>query len=82
MRRILLLVLAAATLDGCYVHEPDRREERREAEHRREAEYRDREGRPYRHERWHDEDVYLREDGRWYSRRGNEWVFRPDVDIR
>ena len=76
MKRILFSVLMALTLSGCYLHEPDRREERREAD------YRDREGRPYRHGRWHDEDVYRREDGRWYSRRGNEWVIRPEVDIR
>ena len=74
MRRILVSVLVALTLGGCYVHGPDRREERREAE------CRDREGRPCRHERWHDEDVYFR-DGRWDSRRGNEWVVRPEVDI-
>ena len=44
-------------------------------------EYRDTEGHPYRHERWHGEDVYRREDGHWYSRRGNEWVVRPEIEI-
>jgi len=83
MRRILLSVLTALALVSCYAHEPDRRDERRAAEHEhhREAEYRDREGRPYRHEHWQGEDVYRLEDGRWYSRRGDEWVIRPEVDI-
>jgi hypothetical protein len=65
MRRLMLAMLAALSLGGCYVHEyvgPDRR--------------------PYRHERWHGEDVYRREDGRWYVRRGNGWVVRPDVEKR
>jgi hypothetical protein len=78
MQRIVSSILMALTLGGCYVHEPDRRGERREE--RREAECRDREGRPCRHHRWRDEDVYFR-DGRWYSRRGNDWVVRPEVDI-
>ena len=50
---------------GCFGHE----------------EYRDRGGHAYRHERWHNEDVYRHEDGRWYSRRGNDWVIRADVDL-
>jgi hypothetical protein len=69
MRRILLSTLAALTLGGsmvgCFGHE----------------EYRDRGGHAYRHERWHNEDVYRHEDGRWYSRRGNDWVVRADVDL-
>ncbi len=36
----------------------------------------------YRHERWHGEDVYRREDGRWYARRNNEWVLEPGVEDR
>ena len=35
----------------------------------------------HRHERWHDQDVWRREDGRWCSRRGDDWVLRADVDI-
>jgi hypothetical protein len=69
MRRILLSTLAALTLGGsmvgCFAHE----------------EYRDHDGHAYRHERWHNEDVYRHEDGRWYSRRGNDWVVRADVDL-
>jgi hypothetical protein len=65
MRRILFSALAALSLAGCFGHE----------------EYRDHDGHPYRHERWHNEDVYRHEDGRWYSRRGNDWVVRADVDI-
>jgi len=38
--------------------------------------------RPYRHERWHGEDVYQHEDGRWYVRREHEWVVRPEVVIK
>lgn len=39
--------------------------------------------RPYRHERRHGEDVFRREDGRWYVRRNNEWVVvRPDAEER
>jgi hypothetical protein len=45
-------------------------------------EYRDENQRAYRHERWHGEDVYRREDGRWYARHNNEWVLRGEVDIR
>jgi hypothetical protein len=71
MRRILLSALAAlslgGTLGGCYAHE---------------VEYTDVYGHPYRHERWHEEDVWLREDGRWYTRRGDQWVIRGDVVIR
>jgi hypothetical protein len=76
MRRILLSTLAALTLGGsmagCFAHE-----DRGNHDHL----YRDRDGREYRHERWHDEDVYRREDGRWYSRRNNDWVIRADVDL-
>jgi hypothetical protein len=73
MKRFLLSALAAMTLggslmmDGCYAHE---------------GYYTDVYGRPYRHERWHDEDVWQREDGRWYGRRGEAWVVRGDVVIR
>ncbi len=45
-------------------------------------EYAGPERRPYRHERWHGEDVYQREDGRWYARRNNEWVLEPGVEER
>jgi hypothetical protein len=38
--------------------------------------------RGYRHERWHNEDVYRHEDGRWYANRGGNWVVVEDVDIR
>ena len=65
MRRLVLAMLTALSLGGCYVHEyagPDHR--------------------PYRHQRWHDEDVYRREDGRWYVHRNNQWVLRPDVEER
>jgi hypothetical protein len=37
-------------------------------------EFRDEHGRAYRHERWHGEHVYQREDGHWYARRNNGWV--------
>ena len=37
-------------------------------------EFRDAHGNPYRHEKWHDEHVYLREDGRWHARRHGDWV--------
>ena len=66
MRRILFSALAALSLAGCFAHE---------------EEYRGRDGRAYRHERWHNEDVYRHEDGRWYSRRNNDWVIRADVDL-
>jgi hypothetical protein len=45
-------------------------------------EYHGESGRPYRHERWHGEDVYRREDGRWYARRNNDWELRGEVDIK
>jgi len=44
-------------------------------------EYAGHDGHPYRHERWHGEDVYRREDGRWYARHNNEWVLRSEVVI-
>ena len=44
-------------------------------------EYHDNQGHVYRHARWHGEDVYRHEDGRWYARRNNEWVVRPEVTI-
>jgi hypothetical protein len=72
MRRILFSALAALTLAGCFAHDEYR-----------DREYRGADGRVYRHERWHGDDVYYRhEDGRWYSRRGNDWVIRADVDLR
>jgi hypothetical protein len=37
-------------------------------------EYRDRGGHPYHHRHWRNEEVYQREDGRWYARRHNDWV--------
>jgi hypothetical protein len=81
MRRILLSVLTIVTLSSCVAHEPDRRDSRHGAEYGERAEYRDRDGHPYRHTRWHDEDVYRREDGHWYSRRNNDWVMRPEINI-
>jgi hypothetical protein len=49
MKRIILSALAALTLGGslggCYAHG---------------TEYNDVYGRPYRHERWHDQDVWQR----------------------
>jgi hypothetical protein len=44
-------------------------------------EYHDERGHPYRHARWHGEDVYRHEDGRWYSRRNRQWVLRSDIVI-
>jgi hypothetical protein len=84
MRRILLSVLMALTLSGCVAHdhEYDHRDSRREAESRQQAEYRDDHGQSYRHARWHDEDVYRREDGHWYSRRNNDWVLRAEIDLQ
>jgi hypothetical protein len=43
-------------------------------------EYRDRSGHPYHHRRWHEEEVYQREDGGWYARRHNDWI-RIEVDF-
>jgi len=88
MRRILLSTLAAVTfagtLGGCYAHDDyrDRDDYYRERQLRERHVYIDRSGREYRHARWHDEDVWQREDGRWYSRRDNDWILRADVDIR
>ena len=45
-------------------------------------EYSEESGRPYRHERWHGEDVYQREDGRWYARHHDDWVLRAEVNIK
>jgi hypothetical protein len=87
MRRTVLATLAALTfagsMTGCFGHDEyrDREGSRERAREIRQQEYRDREGRVYRHERWHDQDVYQREDGRWYSRRGDDWVIRADVDL-
>ena len=80
MRRILLSVLTALTLSGCFVHDSDHREGRRQAQSRH-HEYRDGRGQPYRHARWHDEDVYRHEDGHWYSRRNNDWVMRAEINL-
>ena len=84
MRRILLSTLAAftlgGTLAGCYAHDDYRDREIRERHERRV--YVDRDGREYRHARWHDRDVWQREDGRWYTRDNNDWVLMADVDIR
>ena len=80
MRRVLLSVLTALTLSGCFTHEGDHRD-RGAVESQQRAEYRDSRGQPYRHARWHDEDVYRREDGHWYSRRNNDWVMRAEINI-
>ncbi|HEY2030969.1 MAG TPA: hypothetical protein VGH20_17350 [Myxococcales bacterium] len=84
MRRILLSTLAAVTLGGtlggCYAHDDSRDREYRH-ENRDRHVYIDRSGREYRHARWHDEDVWQREDGRWYTRNNNDWILRADVDI-
>jgi len=69
--RLLFSLLAAVALSGsvtgCYVHD-------RGHAH-------DRYGRAYRHARWHGEDVYQREDGRWYAYHGGEWVLVPEAEI-
>jgi hypothetical protein len=74
-------LLLGGTLASCVAPapEPETRRERARDHERWEA---DRDGHPYRHERWHDQDVYRREDGRWYARRNNEWVRVEGVDIR
>lgn len=86
MRRILLSTLAAVmlggTLGGCYAHDDYRDREYREHELRGRHIYIDRSGREYRHARWHDEDVWQREDGRWYARHNDDWILRADVDVR
>jgi hypothetical protein len=70
MKRVLLSLFAALTLGGsiggCYASHP---------------EYTDVYGRPYRHEHYKDQDVWQREDGRWYARHNNDWVVRGDVVI-
>jgi len=70
MTRLLLSMMAVLTLAtsfaGCYSDEV----------------YRGRDGRAYRHERWHDEHVYQHEDGRWYANRSGNWVVVEGVDIR
>jgi hypothetical protein len=76
-RSVLAMVITAVSLSGCYV----RGHEYREHEYR-EHEYLGADHRPYRHERWHGEDVYRREDGRWYVRRNNEWVVRTEIVIQ
>jgi hypothetical protein len=65
-RSVLAAVVAALSLAGCYVREPAYMGPDRHA---------------YRHARWHGEHVYKREDGRWYARRHDEWVLRPEVVI-
>jgi hypothetical protein len=52
-------------MSGCFYHEPWEYNH----EHHR-----------YRHRRWREETVYLREDGRWYARRNNRWVFVAVID--
>ena len=83
MRRILLSALTALTMSSCLAHEYDsggrRHEEYREGQ--RDDGYRDSQGRAYRKARWHDEDVYQREDGHWYSRRNNDWVMRAEINL-
>ena len=78
MRRILLGTLAAVTaaisFNGCYAHE-----DYRERPHH--VVYYDNYGHEYRHARWRDQDVWQREDGRWYTRHNNDWVIQADVDI-
>ena len=74
---VVTAVVTALSLGGCYVRE----HEYREHEYR-EHEYLGSDHRPYRHERWHGEDVYRREDGRWYVRRNNEWVVRSEIVIQ
>jgi hypothetical protein len=43
--------------------------------------YRDPYGHPYAHRNWRGEEVYQREDGRWYARRSNNWIV-VEGDIR
>lgn len=70
MRRLLLAVLAASTLagpmTGCFYSHAD------------DWAY-DRDHRAYRHRHWRDEEVYRREDGRWYARRRGAWIVVEDV---
>ena len=44
-------------------------------------EYRDDRGRAYHHRRWHNEELYQHEDGRWYARRHDNWV-HVEADFR
>jgi len=80
--RFVLGAMAALTLGsslpGCFwrEREPENRRVAREREWER-----DHEGHAYRRERWKDEDVYRREDGRWYARRADAWVVVGDVRI-
>ncbi len=82
MRRSVLamvtMVVTASLLGGCYVRGHEYREHEREHEH----EYLGSDHRPYRHEHWHGEEVYRREDGRWYVRHDEVWVVRPEIVIQ
>lgn len=83
MKRLLIGALSASVLAGCYAQRETRREQRAEA--RREAREQwelNHEGQPYRRERWRDQDVWRRDDGRWYTRRNNDWVVVEGVEIR
>jgi len=71
LSRSILSMLAVLTLATCFSQTACYAEE-----------YRDGHGHPYRHERWHGEHVYQREDGRWYAHRDNNWVIVEGVDIR
>lgn len=88
MRRFVLAMVASVlSLSGCYVRGHEYREHESREHERREHEYGEHEylgsnHRPYRHERWHGEDVYRREDGRWYARHNNEWVLRTEIVIQ
>ncbi len=55
---MLAALTLGATLTSCYAHE--------------DWEY-DREHRLYNHRHWREEEVYRREDGRWYARRHGTW---------
>lgn len=81
MRRLLLGFCALASLaaSGCFYRERVPYDREDDGYYVR---YRDPYGRYYRHARWRDEDVWRREDGHWYARRGPEWILRADVDIR
>jgi hypothetical protein len=80
MKKIIYSVLTALLLSGCLA--PGYGERRGESREQQREEYRDRYGNQYRHERWHDEDVYRHEDGRWYSRRNNDWILRAEINLQ
>ncbi len=81
-RSVLAMVVTALSLGGCYVRGHEYREHESREHESREHEYLGSDHHRYRHEHWHGEDVYRREDGRWYVRRNNVWVVRPEIVIQ